>query len=67
MWLRNLLSKLDTRTFYGPHPCIGCAEMIVRAAQDQGGARYDAQTGPVYPNAIWNRHECGCRGRDKRG
>ena len=31
----------DVKTWYGPHACSVCGEMIIKAAVDEGGAELD--------------------------
>lgn len=53
----------DKRVFYGPHPCEICGREIAKASSQNGidasKEIYDYPEGPVYPNSIWNKHECG--------
>jgi hypothetical protein len=46
----------DDIVYYGPHACGVCGVMIVKAAREQGGAEYDAPSGPIYPNTRWRPH-----------
>ena len=48
----------DTRIFYGPHLCERCGVMICKAAREQGGEEYTYPSGPIYPNTVWDKHEC---------
>lgn len=48
---------LDPRiVWYGPHACGICGQLIIKAARAQGGAEYNAPSGPVYPNTRYERH-----------
>jgi hypothetical protein len=46
-------------TFYGPHECDDCEKTICKAANEQGGVKFDYPVDePIYPNTPWNLHNC---------
>lgn len=44
--------------FYGPHSCAYCGQRICRSSKAQGYKTFDYPIGPIYPNTIWNSHDC---------
>lgn len=48
-------------TFYGPHPCDLCGQIIIirgSVSQGYGGIRLIYPNEPIYPNHNWQAHEC---------
>jgi excisionase family DNA binding protein len=44
--------------YYGPHACPQCGQMIVKVAEETGGAAFSVPDGPIYPNSAWQPHVC---------
>jgi hypothetical protein len=56
----SLIDQKDpTIVYYGPHECDECGQMIVRAALERGGQKFDVpEVSFLYPNTLWSPHVC---------
>lgn len=60
----NLIQLLEfisdkTVTWYGPHQCNGCGEIIITSSVGTGGVKLNAGAHEHhYPNFEWTQHKC---------
>ena len=45
-------------TYYGPHECSNCGQLIAKMGEEFGGSSFSYPSGPIYPNTEWHPHVC---------